>query len=179
MWAIEAYAVPDEASYLHVAVSPVVTVIVMLVLPDGSEDEVVLVTEGGWVSCCTFVVSNMAVAVVFPVTVTLHVTLFVEVHPDHEVKVEPEAAAAVSAIWVPEVMVDCEQVVPQEIDPPVTVPEPVPDFETVSVYVVGLEPSACDVGPSEYIWLISPDERVRLYARTSWIKPTNGKPPPA
>jgi hypothetical protein len=52
------------------------------------------------------------------------------------VKVEPEEANAVRVMDVPDVIDDCEQVEPQDIEPPVTVPEPVPDLETVNEYVV-------------------------------------------
>jgi hypothetical protein len=55
--------------------------------------------------------------------------------PLQPAKVEPEDGVAERVIAVPEVTVS-EQSLPQEIPVPVTVPDPVPDFNTVRVYVV-------------------------------------------
>jgi hypothetical protein len=97
-------------------------------------------TEGGVVSA---VEVNVAVIVVFPVTVTVQEV--VVTHPlaialdgetDQFVKVDPDDAWAVNDTEVPLVTV-VEQVAPQLIEPPVTVPDPVPVFWTVSGYVAG------------------------------------------
>jgi len=53
--------------------------------------------------------------------------------PDQPAKVEPDEGEAVKVMDVPAEIPDCEQVEPQEILPPETVPVPVPDFETERV----------------------------------------------
>jgi hypothetical protein len=55
-----------------------------------------------------------------------------EQSPDQPAKTEPEAGVAVRVTEVPATK-DSEQSEPQLIPGPVTVPEPLPDFETVSV----------------------------------------------
>lgn len=74
---------------------------------------------------------NAAATLLFVVRVTLQIPV-PEQDPDQPLKVEPEAADAVSEIVVPEFALS-EQVEPHEIVPPVTVPDPVPDFVTESV----------------------------------------------
>ena len=73
------------------------------------------------------------------VTVTLLALFMVTTHeplpvhdPDQPVNVEPAAGAADKVTVVPEVML-AEQVAPQEIPPPVTVPLPEPALVTVRV----------------------------------------------
>lgn len=81
----------------------------------------------------TFVV-KVAVTFVVALTVTEHVP--VPLHdPDHPVKVEPDAALALSETAVP-LFTDSEHVDPQLMEPPLTVPEPVPALATVRVYLV-------------------------------------------
>jgi hypothetical protein len=68
-----------------------------------------------------------ALTVVFEFTVTVQVDE-VPVHaPDQPENVEPEAGDAVRVTIVP-VVTEVEQVEPQLIGPPDTVPEPVPDL---------------------------------------------------
>jgi len=55
-----------------------------------------------------------------------------ESQPDHPTKVEPDAAVAVRVMAVPAGRTD-EQVLPQLMPFPVTVPAPEPVLETVSV----------------------------------------------
>jgi hypothetical protein len=59
----------------------------------------------------------------------------VPLHPPplQPVKVEPDAGDAVRVMEVPEEMADWVQVEPQEMEPPETVPVPVPDLVTVRV----------------------------------------------
>jgi hypothetical protein len=75
---------------------------------------------------------KVAVTVVLEFKVTVHVP--VPEHPplDQPAKIEPLLAEAVKVMLVPELVVS-EQSEPQEIPVPVTVPEPVPDLETVRV----------------------------------------------
>jgi hypothetical protein len=81
----------------------------------------------------TLWVVNVAVTVVSAVTVTLQVPVPEQPPPDQPEKVESELAEAERVMLVPEEMEDWEQVEPQEMEPPVTVPEPVPDLDTVRV----------------------------------------------
>jgi hypothetical protein len=78
-------------------------------------------------------VSNVAFTSVATLTVTAHAPV-PEQPPVQPVKIEPESAAAVRVIAVPEVTA-CEQVAPQLIPAgaPMTVPEPVPSFVTDSI----------------------------------------------
>ena len=102
----------------------------------------VMETVGGVVSGTT-AVANVAVTLVSALTV--RVQFPVPVHaPDQPVKVEPEVGAAESVIEVPDVIPDWVQVEPQEIDPPVTVPKPVPDLFTERTKVVGVRKSSTD-----------------------------------
>lgn len=79
-------------------------------------------------------------------TVTAQVPVPEHPLPDHPANVEPPLAVAVRVTLVPEFKAVDVQVEPQEMPPTddVTVPDPVPDFVTVRVYVVGVPP------PSEY-----------------------------
>jgi stage V sporulation protein SpoVS len=82
---------------------------------------------------------NTAVTALADDIVTVHWLPSVESHPDQDVNVEPEFAAAVSTTDVPDVY-DAVPVLPFHERVPldgVTVPEPVPDFVTVRVYVTG------------------------------------------
>jgi hypothetical protein len=63
---------------------------------------------------------------------TVQVDEVPEHEPDQPENVEPEAGDAVRVTVVPEVT-EVEQVEPQLIGPPDTVPEPVPDFVTERV----------------------------------------------
>ena len=77
---------------------------------------------------------NAAVTDMFAVIETVHWLPLVESQPLQPAKVDPAAAAAVSVTEVPSL--NCaEQVEPQltPLGELVTVPEPVPDLETVSV----------------------------------------------
>jgi hypothetical protein len=74
-----------------------------------------------------------AVTVTFAVTLTVHVPVPEHPPPLHPEKVEPVEGVAVRVMEVPEDMEDWEQVEPQEMEPPETVPEPVPDLDTVRV----------------------------------------------
>ena len=74
---------------------------------------------------------NIAVTLVFLFNVTEQVPV-PEQAPDQPEKVDPDAGVAVSVTAVAELTAS-EQVDPQLIEPPETVPEPVPDFETESV----------------------------------------------
>jgi hypothetical protein len=75
---------------------------------------------------------KVAVTVRFDVTETAQVPVPEHPPPDQPVNVEPEAGAAVKVMLVPDATVWL-QVDPQLTEPPVTVPEPVPDLATVSV----------------------------------------------
>ena len=77
---------------------------------------------------------NVAVTVVAPDTVTLHVDPFVLEHPDQLVNVELAAGVAVSVTGVP-LVTDVVHVDPQLTvpSPLITVPDPVPALATVSV----------------------------------------------
>jgi hypothetical protein len=81
-------------------------------------------------------VSNVAVTVVSVLTVAWQVPVPLQPPPDHPVKWEPDAAAAVSVTCVPELKA-FEQLPPQLIPDGelVTVPVPEPDFETINVCV--------------------------------------------
>ena len=74
----------------------------------------------------------MTVTVLVEVTPTMQLEPKVESQPDQLAKEESEAAVAVRVTEVPPGMVT-EQMGPHSIPPPVTVPEPEPDFATVSV----------------------------------------------
>jgi hypothetical protein len=74
------------------------------------------------------IVLNVAVTVTLDVTVTTQVPVPEHPPPLHPVKVEPPLGVAVRVIDVPLDIDDWEQVEPQLIEPPVTVPEPVPDL---------------------------------------------------
>ena len=74
---------------------------------------------------------NVAVTLVVLFTVTLHRPV-PEHAPDQPVKVEPVDAIATRVTAVP-FGTTAEHVEPQVIAPPVTVPVPVPNLETVTV----------------------------------------------
>ena len=95
-------------------------------------------TDGAVVSPVT-VVLNVAVTVVFALTVTVQVPVPEHPPPDQPAKVEPEVGDAVSVTDVPEFTV-VEHVAPQLIAPPVTVPEPVPVLVMEREKVVGGAP---------------------------------------
>ncbi len=83
--------------------------------------------------------------------VTVHEPVPVQPPPLHPVKVEPDAGDAVRVIDVPVGIAVLEQVEPQEIVEPETVPEPVPPLVTVRVNEVwvGLELVFVTPGASE------------------------------
>jgi len=89
---------------------------------------------GGVVS--EVVMVKVAITEVLEEIVTLHDPV-PEQAPDQPVKVEPEDGEAMRVIWVPEVIFDWVQTEPQDIEPPVTVPLPVPDLKTEREKVVG------------------------------------------
>jgi hypothetical protein len=74
----------------------------------------------------------VALTVLLEVTPTLQLEPEVESQPDQLAKEESEAAVAVRVTGVPPGTV-MEQLEPQSMPPPVTVPEPEPAFATVSV----------------------------------------------
>ncbi len=71
--------------------------------------------------------AKVAVKVSLAVSVTTQAPVPVQA-PDHPEKVEPDAAVADKDTAVPLVS-DAKHVEPQLMDPPVTVPEPVPVFD--------------------------------------------------
>ena len=81
------------------------------------------------------VVVNAAVTLFAAVIVTVQVFPDEDVQPLQLEKVDPEDAAAVNVILVPE-LYEAEHTFPQLIPVPVTVPEPSPDLKTVREYVV-------------------------------------------
>ena len=89
---------------------------------------------GASVSIIT-VILNVAVTVVSALIVIVQVPAPLHPPPDHPANVEPDAGVAVKVETVPEVTPETEQVAPQFMEPPdeVTVPEPVPFFETERV----------------------------------------------
>jgi hypothetical protein len=74
----------------------------------------------------------LALTVLLEVTPTVQLEPEVESQPDQLAKVEPGAAVAVRVREVPLGTVT-EQLEPQSMPPPLTDPEPEPDFATVSV----------------------------------------------
>ena len=92
-------------------------------------------TDGAVVSPVT-VVLNVAVTVVSAETVTVQLPVPLHPPPLQPVKVEPLAGVAVRVTDVPLFTV-VEHVAPQLMEPPVTVPVPVPVFPTVREKVVG------------------------------------------
>ena len=76
---------------------------------------------------------KLAVTVFAELMVTVHVEPLVLLQPDQLTNREPLEALAVSVTDVP-LLNTSEQSEPQEIPVPVTVPEPLPDLLTVSVY---------------------------------------------
>ena len=93
-------------------------------------------TDGAVVSPVT-VVLNVAVTVVSAETVTVQLPVPLHPPPLQPAKVEPLAGVAVRVETVPGVTPETEQVAPQLMEPPVTVPVPVPVFPTVREKVVG------------------------------------------
>jgi hypothetical protein len=83
---------------------------------------------------CRWTRAKVAVTVGSPLMVSVQVALVPEQAPPQPVKLEPASGAAVSVTLVPSLK-DAEQVAPQVIPPGllVTVPVPLPAFETVSV----------------------------------------------
>ena len=82
--------------------------------------------------------ANVAVTVVSAVSVTWQVLVPEQPPPDQPVNVEPDPGVAVSVTWVP--FANCaEHVEPQSIPAGelVTVPDPEPALETVSVRWTG------------------------------------------
>jgi len=77
-------------------------------------------------------VLNVAVTVLFALIDMVHEILFSASHPVQLPNVDPAAGAAVSVIAVPLATVSVQSV-PQLMPVPVTVPDPVPFFATVSV----------------------------------------------
>ena len=73
---------------------------------------------------------NVAVTDSLALIVSWQVGDVPEQAPDQPAKEEPAEAAAVKVIWVP-VATETEQVEPQEMPPPLTVPAPVPDLLTL------------------------------------------------
>ena len=82
--------------------------------------------------------ANVAVTVTSALVVTLQPPVPLQA-PDQPTKTDPAAGLAVRATFVAEAK-PCEQVVPQliPVGELVTVPEPAPTFETVSVWMLGL-----------------------------------------
>jgi hypothetical protein len=78
------------------------------------------------------VVLKVAVTFCAEFIVTEQLLVVPEQAPPQDTKVEPLVAVAVKVMEVPAFDVD-EQVEPQEIEPPETVPEPVPDLLTDKV----------------------------------------------
>jgi hypothetical protein len=95
------------------------------------EDESDEGIDGAVVSGMT---ANVAVTVVFDVMDTVHVPVPEHPPPDQPENDEPDVGVAVRVILVPVVTVD-EQVEPQEIPVPDTVPDPAPVLAVVRVYV--------------------------------------------
>src|SRR3989344_6482240 len=80
--------------------------------------------------------SNVAVTLVSAFSVSVQVPVPEHPPPLQPAKVEPEVGVAVRVETVPGVTPETKQVAPQLMEPPVTVPEPVPVFERVRVKVV-------------------------------------------
>ena len=89
-----------------------------------------IVPEAG--GSVTTIAVKIAVTVVLAVKVTGQVPVLEHPPPDQPEKVEPESGVVVKVIVVPEEEV-CEQVLPQLIEPPETVPVPVPDLDIIRV----------------------------------------------
>lgn len=78
--------------------------------------------------------TNDAVMPVLAEIVVVHVPVPEQVPPDQPMNIEPVDGVAVNVTDVPD-EITAEQVEPQLIPEPVTVPEPEPDFVVVNVYV--------------------------------------------
>jgi len=89
----------------------------------------------GMSGICTMPAVKVAVTLVAELTVTLQVAPVPEQAPPQPENVDPELGEAVRATTVP-VLTVAEQVEPQLIVPPVTMPDPEPVLETVSTEVV-------------------------------------------